>query len=406
MNRAESERLGSLFEQRGYQPTTTLEEADIIVLNSCVVRQSAESRVINQLYRLRAWKETRAKAILALTGCLVSSESKALKRKFPHIDYFFKSGEYPPWLGKAANVIPLPNQPCPCTYVPIIQGCDNFCSFCIVPYRRGRERSRPVYEIVAEIKELVSRGTKEAILLGQNVDSYGHDLPDRPNLSILLYKLNDIEKLARIRFLTNHPKDMSHKLIRAIAELDKVCHQINLPVQSGDNEILAAMKRGYTAGDYRRLVERIRQWIPDMALSTDVIVGFPSESDIQFHATLELLGELRFDSIHIAAYSPRQGTAAAMDYPDDVPTEVKKARLAIIEKQQVRIATEINNHLVNKTLEVLVEGYQKGKWHGRSRSGKLVFFSVNNNLLGKLVEVKIIKASPWSLQGKVIKDLE
>ncbi len=401
MNRAESERLGSMFEKCGYQPAKTAEEAYLIVLNSCVVRQSAESRVINRLYRLRQWKKANPEAILVLTGCLVGSDSRALKRKFPHIDYFFKSGECPPWL-EGAGGIPLPHRPSPCTYVPIMQGCDNFCSFCIVPYRRGRERSRPVDEIVAKVKELVSRETKEVTLLGQNVDSYGHDLPEKPDLADLLYKLNDIQNLARIRFLTNHPKDMSDRLINAIVELDKVCRQINLPLQSGDDEILAAMKRYYRADDYRKLVGKIRRRIPDMALSTDIIVGFPSESDEQFRTTLELLDELRFDSIHIAAYSPRQGTTAARDYTDNVPLEVKKARLAAIEKQQARIAAEINSCLINTTLEVLVEGRQKGKWHGRSRSGKLVFFSSSNNLLGKLVEVKITKTGPWSLQGKVI----
>ncbi|MFC1847111.1 MiaB/RimO family radical SAM methylthiotransferase, partial [Chloroflexota bacterium] len=241
-------------------------------------------------------------------------------------------------------------------------------------------------------------------LLGQNVDSYGHDLPGKPDLSSLLYKLNDIENLARIRFLTNHPKDMSDRLIGAVAELDKVCRQINLPVQAGDDEILAAMKRGYTAQDYNRLVERIRQRIPDMALSTDIIVGFPSESDKQFQATLDLLRQLRFDSIHVAAYSPRLGTAAARDYEDDVPPEVKRERLAAIEKLQADIAADINSRLLGETLEVLVEGRQKGKWHGRSRSGKLVFFTCSDNLLGKLVKVSITKTSPWSLQGTAIAD--
>ena len=404
MNRAESERLSSLFEQSGYRSTEEAEEADLVVLNSCVVRQSAESRVINKLYRLREWKKLHPKAILALTGCLVGSDSRALKKKFPHIDYFFKPGMSPPWLEVTTAGIPLPGQPSVCTYVPIMQGCNNFCSYCIVPYRRGRERSRPVDEIVGEVEALVSRGVKEVTLLGQNVDSYGHDLPHKPDLSALLYKLSDIEKLTRIRFLTNHPKDMSSRLLGAIAELNKVCRQINLPVQSGDDEILAAMKRGYTADDYRRLVEQIRRLVPDMALSTDVIVGFPSESDKQFRATLELLRDLRFDSVHIAAYSARPETAASRDYADNIPPGLKKERLAAIEKLQADIAAEINSRLLSKTLEVLVEGRQKGKWHGRSRSGKLVFFTGKGTLPGKSVKVKITKTSPWSLQGQLVSD--
>jgi len=404
MNRAESERLGSLFEKYGYQPTEIPEEADLLMLNSCVVRQSAESRVINKLYRLREWKKANPKAILALTGCLVSDKTGMLKRKFPHIDYFFKPGEHPPWLETAAAGMPLPKQPSACTYVPIMQGCNNFCSYCIVPFRRGRERSRPPDDIINEVKELVSRGVREVILLGQNVDSYGHDLPQKIDLAALLYELNDIENLARIRFLTNHPKDMNDRLINAITALDKICRQINLPVQSGDDEILAAMKRGYTVEDYRQLVARIRQRIPDMALSTDVIVGFPSESDKQYQVTLELLRDLRFDGVHVAAYSPRQGTAAARDFTDNVPLKVKKKRLAAIEKLQKEIATDTNSHLLNQTLEVLVEGRQKGKWHGRSRSGKLVFFTGGESLTAKLVKVSITKTSPWSLQGKLVLD--
>ncbi len=404
MNMAESERLASLFEQLGYQSTETPEEASLTVLNSCVVRQSAESRVINKLYRLREWKKTNPKAILALTGCLVGSDTKPLKKRFPHIDYFFKPGEAPPWLEEATAGMPLPNQPSVCTYVNIMQGCNNFCSYCIVPYRRGRERSRPVDSIVNEVKELVSRSVKEITLLGQNVDSYGHDLPDKPDLADLLYKLNGIENLARIRFLTNHPKDMSEKLVKAIAKLDKVCEHLNLPVQAGDDDILAAMKRGYTAEDYRQLVRRIRKQMPDIALSTDIIVGFPSETGAQFEATLELLRELRLDSVHVAAYSPRPQTAASRDYEDNVPAKVKKQRLAAIEKQQADIATEINGRLLDETLEVLVEGRKKGKWHGRSRSGKLVFTTSSESLTGKTVNISITKTSPWSLQGKLISD--
>ena len=401
MNKAESERLGSCLEQQGYQATATAEAADFIVLNSCVVRQSAENRVINKLNALKSLKRSHPSLTLAVTGCLVNSRLDHLKKSFPHVDYFFKPGDYPPWIEKPELNSVLPLHPSPSTFVPIIQGCDNFCSYCIVPYRRGRERSRPVEEIVCEVKQLVHRGVKEVTLLGQNVDSYGHDLPDQPDLADLLTELNTIDGLARLRFLTNHPKDMSPKLIDAVACLDKVCEHICLPVQSGSNDILKAMRRGYTVEHYRQLVTRIRSKLPGVALSTDVVVGFPSESTPQFQQTFNLLSELRFDTVHVAAYSPRPGTIASRSLEDNIPPAEKRERLDKIEQLQQGIATEINARLLGKTVEVLVEGKKKGKWQGRTRTGKLVFFSNNNDCLGQLVKIRIERTSPWALQGKV-----
>jgi len=403
MNKAESERLGSYLEQLGHQATATADEADLIVLNSCVVRQSAENRVINKLNALRPLKRSRPNLTLAVTGCLVNSKLDQLRQSFPHVDYFFQPGEYPPWLEKQGNLHTItPLHPSPTTFVPIIQGCDNFCSYCIVPYRRGRERSRPLAEIVSEVKELVRRGVREVTLLGQNVDSYGHDLPHQPSLADLLIELNAIDGLARIRFLTNHPKDMSPGLIEAVARGDKVCELISLPVQSGSNEILKAMRRGYTIDDYRHLVAQIRSQIPGVALSTDVIVGFPSETEEQFQQTFNLLSELRFDTVHVAAYSPRPGTIAARKFEDNIPLAEKRERLNKIEQLQARIAAEINRQLLGQTVEVLVDGRKKGKWQGRTRTGKLVFFSDTNDCLGQLVTIRIEKTSPWSLQGKLL----
>ncbi len=402
MNKAESERLGGYLEQVGYQATATAEEADIIVLNSCVVRQSAENRVINKLNALKSLKGSRPKLTLAVTGCLVNSDVDQLKQWFPYVDYFFKPGDYPPWMEKQNRLgAILPQHPSPSTFVPIIQGCNNFCSYCIVPYRRGRERSRPIDEIACEVKELVHRGAKEVTLLGQNVDSYGRDLPDQPDLTDLLNELNVIDGLYRIRFLTNHPKDMSSRLIEAIAYRDKVCELICLPVQSANNDILTAMRRGYTAEQYCQLVTEIRSKIPGVALSTDVIVGFPSETQPQFQQTVNLLTELRFDTVHVAAYSPRPGTIAARKFEDNIPPGEKKRRLDKIEQLQESIATEINAQLLGRTVEVLVEGRKKGKWQGRTRSGKLVFFSGTGNYPGQLITIRIEKTSPWSLQGKV-----
>jgi len=297
MNKAESERLASSLEQLGYQATATAEKADFILLNSCVVRQSAESRVTNKLNAIKSLKRSRPGITLAITGCLVNSDEELLRQKFPYVDYFFKPGDYPQWLGEQDKLHPvLPRHPSPSTFVPIIQGCDNFCSYCIVPYRRGRERSRPVAEIVDEVKELVHRGVKEVTLLGQNVDS-------------------------------NHPKDLSLRLIEAVAYLDKVCEQISLPVQSGNDDILKAMRRAYTVEQYRQLIGQIRSKIPGVALSTDVIVGFPSESEQQFQQTVDLLSELMFDTVHVAAYSPRPGTIASREFEDNIPLAEKKRRL-------------------------------------------------------------------------------
>ncbi|MFC1937024.1 MiaB/RimO family radical SAM methylthiotransferase [Chloroflexota bacterium] len=402
MNKVESERLGSLLEELGYRATKSAEEADVVLLNGCVVRQSAESKVVNKLNALKFLKRSRPGTILAVTGCLVDSKTDQLRQRFPHVDHFFPPGEYPQWLEKPVSFTPvLPSQSSPSVYVPIIQGCDNFCSYCIVPYRRGRERSRPVDEVACEVKELVRRGAKEAILLGQNVDSYGHDLTGKPELADLLEELNAIGGLARLRFLTNHPKDMSPRLIDAVATLDRVCEKICLPVQSGNNNILKTMRRGYTIEDYRRLITQIRSKIPGVSVSTDVIIGFPTETEEQFQDTFDLLSELKFDTVHVAAYSPRPGTIAARKLEDDVPPAVKKERLNKIEQLQEAIAAEINNRLLGEMVEVLAEGKKRGKWEGRTRTDKLVFFSSDKDCLGQMVMVNIEKTSPWALQGKL-----
>ena len=400
MNKAESERLASRFEELGYEATKTVEDADIIVVNSCVVRQSAENRVVNKLNALRPLKKTKPDTVLALTGCLVNSDTEGLRNTYPYVDHFFKPGACPPWL-EETTALSLPQHPSPSAYVTIGQGCDNFCSYCIVPYRRGRESSRTMEEITCEVRELVRRGAREVILLGQNVDSYGHDLPERPDLADLLTELHGIEGLWRLRFLTNHPKDMSQKLINTIAELDKVCEQISLPVQAGSDEILKAMRRGYTADQYRQLVRQIRETVPGVALSTDVIVGFPSESEEQFQQTVNLLSEIKFDTVHVAAYSTRTGTEAARKLEDNIPSTEKKRRLDIVERLQEGIQTEINSQLKGKAVEVLVEGRNRDKWYGRTRTDKLVFFSSSENHTGELAAIRIEKTSPWSLQGTI-----
>ena len=399
MNKAESERLASCLENRGHRPALITETADLIILNSCVVRQSAENRVINKLHLVKAIKKLRPETKVVLTGCLVGPDNANLKYQFPFIDYYLKPGEFPQWLGEYKPQNMVPSNPQVASYVPIMQGCDNFCAYCIVPYRRGREKSRPMEEIICEVENLVRRGVKEVTLLGQNVDSYGHDLPGSPDLTDLLYRLNPIQGLLRIRFLTNHPKDMKSRLIDAVAELDKVCEQINLPVQSGDDELLAAMRRGYTVERYRQLLAEIRNKVPNVSLSSDVIVGFPGETEEKFMNTFNLLSEIRFDMVHVAAYSPRPQTLAARKMVDSVPSDIKKERLIRVEQLQAGINGGINALLLNKVVEVLVEGKQKGKWTGRTRGDKPVFFNGTDNYQSQLVNVKINHTTSWSLGG-------
>ena len=402
MNKVESARLGSFFERLGFQSVDRAEDANLIVINSCVVRQSAENKVVNKLANLKALKRANPDVTLAVTGCLVSPDSTALKQKFPQVDYFFQPGHLPQWLEKPGpSEVLLPERPSISSYVSIIQGCNNFCSYCIVPYRRGRESSRQIDDIVCEVNELVRRGVKEVILLGQNVDSYGNDLPEKPDLADLLVELNKINNLARIRFLTNHPKDMSPKLVATMAKSAKVCEQLSLPVQAGDDRILKLMKRGYTSEHFRNLVKVIREKIPAMALSTDVIVGFPSETTEEFRNTYNLMAEIKFDNVHMAAYSPREGTFAARELVDDISIEEKARRLDLVEKLQEKIATELNANLAGKIVEVLVEGKKAGKWWGRTRTDKLVFFNSIEDCYGQLVDIKIEKTSPWSLIGSL-----
>jgi tRNA-2-methylthio-N6-dimethylallyladenosine synthase len=405
MNRADSEQLATSLERLGYRPAFEIEKADLIVLNTCVVRQSAENRVLGKLDSLKELKRLSPDTVLALAGCMVDSEVDQLKHRFPHVDLFLKPGQFNGLLELAKARAPKVSDsfptstPSPTAFVAIIEGCDNFCSYCIVPYRRGREKSYPIADLRCQVEGLVERGVKEVTLLGQNVDSYGHDLPDKPGLADLLRELNSIEQLARIRFLTSHPKDMSQKLIQAVASLEKVCEHISLPVQAGDDEILQAMRRGYTVPSYRELVEQIRCAVPDVALATDIIVGFPGETEEQFQRTIDLLSDLRFDTVHVAAYSVRPGTLAAKRLKDNVSLSEKRRRLQAVEELQSNIASEINAQLLGHTMEVLVEGKKKGKWYGRTRTDKLVFFENDADCLGQLINVEVKKTSPWALQG-------
>jgi len=410
MNRAESLEMAGLLKLSGHQQVKTARQADIAVLNTCVVRQNAENKVSGMLGYIKGIKALNPGLRIVVTGCFVEPDTAALKKAFPYVDYFFQpgmSGQFEDWLAGQSlasrpDGVSSPNQAgnSVVTYIPVIQGCNNYCSYCIVPYRRGSEKSRPAAEILDEAAAAVAKGTREIILLGQNVNAYGHDLGQDIDLCRLLRQLHEIPDLLRIRFLTNHPKDMSSSLIEAMASLPKICRHVCLPLQAGDDRILKAMNRHYTFDQYRSLIHEMRKKVPGIAISTDLIVGFPGETDGQFLNSLRAIEELRFDVVHTAAYSPRSGTKADMEFADDVADEIKKQRLHRVESLQEAIATEINTGLTGTIMQVLVEGEKDCKWYGRTYSDKLVFFTAQHDLLGKLVKVEIVSASPWALRGQ------
>ena len=411
MNKADSERLESAFGQIGLQSSSSPKDADVVVLNSCVVRQSAEDKVVGMLTGLKSIKERNPDKVVALMGCMVGPKTAPLEQRFPYVDVFMRPQQYEPLIDLLGGrmgvdtegcIGPLTARPAVTAYIPIIHGCDKFCTFCIIPYRRGREVSRTIDDIVGETRVLVEKGVKEVTLLGQNVDSYGHDLPDAPDLGDLLGAVDEVDDIERVRFLTSHPNDMSDHIIDAVAALDKVCEHINLPFQAGDDDVLSKMRRGYTNDEYRGLVEKIRDRVPKVSMSTDLIVGFSGETDVQFERTLEMVRDVRFDKVHAAAYSTREGTIAARRLDDDIPIEDKKARLKAIEELQAGIQSEINERLRDQTLEVLVEGVKRGKAEGRSRNDKLVYMEDGQDRVSDVVDVRIEKTSPWSLQGAVV----
>ena len=409
MNKADSERLESALDQMGLAPVPEPEDADVVVLNSCVVRQSSEDKVVGMLSRLRTHNSDTPDRVLALMGCMVGPNTATLESRFPQVDVFMRPQEYRPLLdivGDRTGIDPegclgnLTARAAVTAFVPIIHGCDKFCTFCIIPYRRGREVSRSVSELVHEAEMLGQRGVKEITLLGQNVDSYGHDLADKTDLADLLEAVSEVDSIQRIRFLTSHPNDMSDRIIDRVAGLEKVCEHINLPFQAGDDEVLSNMRRGYTSDEYRALVGKIRERVPRVSLSTDLIVGFCGETESQFERTLDMLRDVRFDKVHSAAYSTRKGTIADRKLVDDVPLVEKKARLRAIDDLQAAIQTEINGRLLARTFDVLLEGTTRGRIHGRNRNDKLVH--VNEGPIGEVVQVRIDETSPWSLQGTLI----
>jgi tRNA-2-methylthio-N6-dimethylallyladenosine synthase len=426
MNVADSQRVAASLEQLGLFPTPDAHQADVVVLNTCVVRQSAEDRAHGKLGGLRPLKDQRPEMVVNLMGCLVGvKHNDRLRERYPFVDVFSAPADPEPLITFLAardpslaerletvrrhalmdGEIPLPagSQGQVAAYVSAVHGCSHACAFCVIPFRRGIERSRSLEAVRGEVAALAAAGVREVTLLGQIVDRYGMDLPDRPSLAALLRSIHNIDGLERIRFLTSHPSWMSDELLQTVADLPKVCEHIEVPVQAGDDDGLARMKRGYTVDQYRRLIDRIRDLIPGASIATDIIVGFPGETETQFRRTFDLLEVLQLDVAHLARYSPRPDTVAARRMIDDIPESEKMDRFRQLEDLQEGIANRINQGYVGNTVEVLVEEEQRpGHWKGRTRTNKLTFFDAPGQLRGSLARLRITWAGPWTLRGELV----
>ena len=430
MNVADSQRVGSSLEHLGYTLTDNPDQADVIVLNTCVVRQSAEDKAMGRVSSFKKLKDDNPDLVINLMGCLVGVRgAEKLRAKLPYVDVFSPPSDPGPLISHLTQgeiqsledsettrrflmmdedlILPVAEQgKLISAHVPIVYGCSHACTFCIIPYKRGIERSRPVGDIVGEVRSLARQGVKEITLLGQIVDRYGTDIPDGPNLAALLRIIHDVEGIERIRFLTSHPNYFDDDLIQAIAELPRVMPHIELPIQAGNNQVLENMKRGYTQQDYRDLVTKIRERIPDCSIATDIIVGFPGETEEQFMETYRVLSDLRLDVVHLARYSTREGTVATRRMGDNVTDEDKRHRFHMLEELQAGIVGEINKKFLGETVEVLFEEKVKNRWKGRTPTNKLVFVESDEDLRGKLLPVTVTWTGPWSMQANLQKQPE
>ena len=427
MNEEDSEKLSGMLKRQGYAPTDNREEASIIIFNTCCVRENAENKVYGNLGILKKQKEKNPNLIIAICGCMMQQKGVAdeVLSKFPYVDIIFgthNAYKFPEYLNRVKTEgvqikeifdkesdivegVPIDRKSNVKAFVTIMYGCNNFCTYCVVPYVRGRERSRKPEEIIKEIKGLVADGYKEVTLLGQNVNSYGKGLEEEITFADLLRKINEIEGLERIRFMTSHPKDLTLDVIYAIRDCEKLCEQIHLPVQCGSNRVLKEMNRHYTREQYLELAKKIREEIPGVTFSTDLIVGFPGETEEDFNDTLELDKEVKYDAAFTFIYSRRNHTPADK-MTNQIPDDIKHDRFNRLVEEVNKGIVASNKSCEGKTYEVLVEGTSKNdetKLTGRTRNGKLVNFDGCSEMIGKLVNVKIIEAKSFSLVGEVIK---
>jgi tRNA-2-methylthio-N6-dimethylallyladenosine synthase len=425
MNVADSQRLASTLERLGYIESPIIEEADVIVLNTCMVRQSAEDKALGRLSSLKPLKQKNPELILGLMGCMVGFKDQSeIRKRFPYVDVFAPPSDPKPiidylieeefigtkpaytseneatvWEPGSITLPASQQNNAVSAFVPVVYGCSHACAYCIIPYKRGVERSRDPQEILDHVHSLAGQGVKEITLLGQIVDRYGLDMPDYPTLGGLLEQVHEVPGIERIRFLTSHPNWMTDELLKTVSRLPKVMNHIEVPAQAGNDQVLAAMRRGYTDEAYRRLIDRIRTLIPGVSIGTDIIVGFPGETAEQFEDTVKQLTDLRLDVVHLARYSPRTGTLSERTMPDDVSDEEKWRRFRVIETLQEGIAADLHAPLLGKTCQVLFEEKKKSRWLGRTEHMDLVYVDSDQDLTGKILPVKINWTGPWKINA-------
>lgn len=430
MNEHDAEKIAGMLDDMGYSKVTEGDKADIIVFDTCCVRENAEEKVYGHLGLLKPSEDDEKKSVVAITGCMMQQPHvvEKIKKSYRHVGIVFGTHNlytFPELLykyltkgkrifdvwdteGQIVEGTPITRAENVKAWVNIMLGCNNFCSYCIVPYVRGRERSRNKQDIIDEVQRLADAGYKEITLLGQNVNSYGNDLGKKDAFADLLYAINDIQGIERIRFMTSHPKDLSDSLITAIKELPKVCEHLHLPFQSGSSRVLKEMNRKYTKEHYLGLIDKVREQVPGISFTTDIIVGFPGETEEDFLETLDVVKKVRFDQAFTFLYSKRTGTKAAK-FENQIDEDVKKERFQRLVDLQNSIGEEINQTYDGKIVEVLVEGISRNKdtmYTGRTREYKLVNFPCDEDLTGKLVKVKIVKSRPFWLEGAVIPEGE
>ena len=424
MNKSDSEKILGILETQGYKETTEREEADLLVMNTCSIRAASENKAFSHLGIWKKLKKANPDIKIAVCGCIAQQTKEKIFKRAPQVDLIFGTHnieELPELIKqlaskeKVCSILKTPYESEEKFYsrreeglsawLPIIEGCDYFCTYCVVPYTRGRQRSRFPEDIISEAKEIISQGYKEITLLGQTVDSYGKDFGNPEiTLSSLLRELNGLDGLMRIRFVTSHPADITDELIKTVAELDKVCEYFHLPMQSGSTEVLAKMKRPYTREEYLTLVNKIKKEIPDVAITSDFIAGFPGETEEQFNETLSIIDEVGFDQCNVAAYSPRKQTPAAV-WKDQISYEEKKRRHLVLFEKTKEATVKANEKYVGRVLQVLPDNYKEQSDEiiltGRTRNNKLTHFKGSKDLIGRHVDVEITEASIWCLKGRI-----
>lgn len=422
MNFSDAERMTGELARIGYEETEDMNEADLIMINTCAVRETAEDKVYGKIGEIKGLKRQNPNLILGITGCMAQKEGEKLIKRAPHIDFVLgtnkiqrvvatvqalENEEARHIVDTAINEAEMPEdmainrKTALSAWIPIMYGCNNFCTYCIVPYVRGRERSRLPEDIIAEIKEVVAQGFKEVTLLGQNVNSYGKD-HKKATFAELLAMVDDIEGIERVRYMTSHPKDLSDEVIEVIKNSKHICTHFHLPVQYGSDNMLKRMNRVYTVAKYKETVRKIREAIPDCSLTTDLIVGFPGETEEEFQQLMEFIAEIRYDAAYTFIYSKRSGTPAA-EMPDQIDDECKHQRLNRLMELQNKISLEINQSLEGKIMEVMVEGPSQNNeavWSGRTSSNKLVLWNHGEEKIGDLINVRITQPQTWVLKGE------